>query len=143
MMAESTIRSTPTRSKSRKQLGSRAYYENPDFPNGVLPTRAVILENMIYLMRPSRAGQNVRSKKSAAFLLAEILQEHWIFCNMYTINTVNIRNRILKLYDEFTKLIQTRKQRQNDVYSKKVDEFNKNADKIFDIFAKIRILEKA
>ena len=68
-----------TRSKSQKVLGTVVYTETPDFPNSVLPVKRVIIENMIYLMRPQRAGQSQRSKNDAAFLLSEMLQDHWIF----------------------------------------------------------------
>ncbi|KAK6170823.1 hypothetical protein SNE40_019124 [Patella caerulea] len=109
-----TRRPTSTRSTAQKQLGSRLYIEKPDFPNGIFPTKTVIVENMMYLMRPSRAGQEQRPKDNATLILAELLQEHWIFCNVYTIRTNHIKNKILKLYSDFTNLIQTRKERRNE-----------------------------
>ena len=123
-----------TRSRATKTLGQANYKEEAEFTSGLLPTRKEILQNMLYLLRPSRAGQVQRSREDAAFLLAEILQEHWIFCNLYTISTKHIKKNILNLYQEFVALLQTRKQRQNETYNKKVSAFNDKADTIFDIF---------
>ncbi|XP_041374237.1 uncharacterized protein LOC121387279 [Gigantopelta aegis] len=89
---------------------------------------------MMYLMRPNRAGKKQRSKQEAALILSELLQEHWIYCNIYTIRTGHIQTNILKLYMEFTNLIQTRKSRRNESYYEKVRQFNENRGKLFDIF---------
>ena len=134
-MATTPTRDKPlTRSSTQKQLGSTIYLQQPDFPNGVLPTKKVIIENMTYLMRPCSAGQAQRSREYAAQMLAELLQEHWLFCNIYTINTRHIQNNILKLYKEFLNLVQCRKERRNEKYQEKVEIFNGNAMKLFDIF---------
>ena len=37
---------------------------------------------MLYLFRPSRAGQDQQSKETAALILAEILQEHSTYCKL-------------------------------------------------------------
>jgi len=121
-----------TRSKAQKVLGTVVY--TPDFPNGVLPVKRVIIENMIYLMRPQRAGQSQRSKNDAAFLLSEMLQDHWIFCNIYTIAVRHIKAKIIQLYNDFTNLVQTRKNRRNERYNNRVRDFNASAVKLFDIF---------
>ena len=107
-----------TRSLFQRRLGSIIYTENPDFPNGVLPTKKVIIENMRYLLRPSITGKAQRSKQSSALMLAELVQEHWLFCNIYTINTRHIQTKILKLYGEFSNLAQTRKERRNATTTK-------------------------
>jgi hypothetical protein len=83
-----------------------------------------------------------RSKDQAALLLAELLQEHWLFCNLYTITTKHIKKSILKLYAEFVNLLQTRKQRQNEKFQAKVDTFNKEAETVFDVFCKESIIRK-
>ena len=49
--------SASTRSQAKKTLGNVDYIEHADFPHGVLPTKKDIIENMLYLMRPKRAGQ--------------------------------------------------------------------------------------
>jgi hypothetical protein len=90
---------------------------------------------MLYL-RPKRSGQAQRSRGDASQLLAQLLQEHWLFCNLYTINTRHIKNKILKLYEEFVSLVQTRKQRQNENYFSKIEAFNKQGEEIFDVFCK-------
>lgn len=105
--------------------------QHAEFPHGVLPTRKNI---MMYLLRPSQAGKAQRSKDNAAFLLAELLQEHWLPRNLYTLTTKNIKLNILKLYQEFVSLLPTRKQRQNENDKKKVNGFNQKARGLFNIF---------
>ena len=125
-----------TWSQGRKTLGSIDYMEKGEFPQGKLPTCRDIVESMLYLLRPKRSGQAQRSRGDASQLLAELLQEHWLFCNLYTINTRHIKNKILKLYEEFVSLVQTRKQQQNENYFSKTEAFNKQGEEIFYVFCK-------
>jgi len=125
---------TPTRTSTQKQLGDIVYTTKHDFPNGLLPSRKVVIENIRYLMRPALAGQCQHSKECAALILAELLQEHWLYCNVYTINTRHIQTKVLNLYGEFTSLIQPRKDRWNEKYNEKVRLFNENSEHLFDIF---------
>ena len=46
-------------------------------------------------------------------MLASVLQEHWNFCNLYTISRKNIKKHIIKLYEDFVKLLLTRENRRN------------------------------
>lgn len=133
-MAADSNETVFTRSKAKKTLGCVDYIESAEFPHGILPTAKHVVQNMLYLFRPKRAGKVQRSKDSAAQILAEIVQEHWLFCNIYTIHTRHIKKHILKIYGDFTNLIQTRKQRQNDAYRSRVEAFNLQAEKLFDIF---------
>ena len=123
-----------TRSRGRKCLGRVDYFESADLPHGVLPTKKAVIEVMLYLLRPRRAGQSQRSRSDAADMLASVLQEHWIFCNLYTISTKNIKKHIIKLYEDFLKLLQTRDSRKNESYDAKVLAFNKDSVAMFDIF---------
>ena len=95
------------KSRERKCLGCGDYFESADLPHGVLPTKKTVIEVMLYLLRPRRAGQSKRTRSDAADLLASVLQENWIFCNLYTISTKNIKKHIIKLHKDFLKLLQT------------------------------------
>ncbi|XP_065604587.1 uncharacterized protein LOC136056358 [Cyrtonyx montezumae] len=128
------MESLDTEVKARKTLGTVEYVESLGFTQGILPTKKDVVQNMLYLLQPKRAGQAQRSKDDAAQLLAEHLQEHWLVCNLHTIGTQNIKKLILKMYEEFTRLYQTRKQRQNQNYAEKADRFNESSQKLFDIF---------
>ncbi|KAM9128079.1 uncharacterized protein ACDP82_012000 isoform 1-T1 [Pangshura tecta] len=128
------MESSDTGSKAKKTLGNVDYVESSEFSRGILPTNKDVIQNMLYLLQPKRAGQAQRSKEDAAQLLAELLQEHWLFCNLHTIATENIKKNILKMYEEFTKLYQTRKQRQNQSFTEKADTFNRSSEQLFDIF---------
>ncbi|XP_010218799.1 PREDICTED: uncharacterized protein LOC104573308, partial [Tinamus guttatus] len=120
--------------KARKTLGAAEYVEACGFAPGLLPTRKDVVQNMLYLLQPKRAGQAQRSKEDAAQLLAEHLQEHWLLCNLHTVATKSIKKSILKMYEEFTKLYQTRKQRQNQAFTERAGRFNESSEKLFDIF---------
>jgi len=85
-----------TRSQARKTLVAAVYIENAEFTHGTLPTGKDIIQNMLYLLRPNRAGQAERSTEAAARLLAELIEEHWLFCNQYTIHSRHIKTHILK-----------------------------------------------
>ncbi|KAM6122386.1 uncharacterized protein FYW35_004657 [Pterocles gutturalis] len=128
------MESLDTEVRARKTLGTVEYVESSGFAQGILPTKKDVIQNMLYLLQPKRAGQAQRSKEDAAQLLAEHLQEHWLVCNLHTIATQNIKKLILKMYEEFTRLYQTRKQRQNQAFSERVDRFNESSEKLFDVF---------
>lgn len=128
------MESLDTEVRARKTLGTVEYVESSGFTQGVLPTKKDVVQNMLYLLQPKRAGQAQRSKEDAAQLLAEHLQEHWLVCNLHTIATQNIKKLILKMYEEFTRLYQTRKQRQNHAFTERADKFNESSEKLFDVF---------
>ncbi|XP_009988138.1 PREDICTED: uncharacterized protein LOC104381988 [Tauraco erythrolophus] len=128
------MESLDTEVRARKTLGTVEYVESSGFTQGILPTKKDVVQNMLYLLQPKRAGQAQRSKEDAAQLLAEHLQEHWLFCNLHTIATQNIKKLILKMYEEFTRLYQTRKQRQNQAFTERADKFNESSEKLFDVF---------
>lgn len=90
-----------------------------ELPNGILPTGKDVLQNMLYL------------------LLAELVQEHWLFCRLYTIHTRHIKKHIPKLYGEFVTLVQTRKQRQSDSFrAGAAAGFNERMKNVMDVFCK-------
>lgn len=123
-----------TRSKTKKTLLGKDYLEEPDFRNGLLPTKKDIIQNMMYLTRPARPGKRQVSKEEASGILAEVLLEHWLFCNLYTVTTKRIKLHILNLYAEFMYLNKMLGQRTGDSYKIKAKAFNDNCDKLFDVF---------
>jgi len=123
-------------------LGSKTYTEQADFQNGILPTKQDIIENMMYLLRPDRAGKTGRSKDQAASILSYVLMEHWIFCNIYTVARKNVKSKILELYAVFMNKYQTRKDRKNQKYFESVEKFNDDCLKLFDIYCEDEITRK-
>ena len=65
--------SRQTRLQVYHTLGDTIYKENDGFPKGMLPTKKEVIECMLYLFRPSRAGSSNRSKDSAALILSHAL----------------------------------------------------------------------
>ena len=99
-----------------------------------MPTKCVLFENMVHLMQLHWVESEHRPKERAAFLLENLLQEYWLFCYEYIIKAQNIKNKILRLYADFMKLLQTQKDCRNDIYNDRVQNLHKEADCIFDIF---------
>ncbi|XP_076058595.1 uncharacterized protein LOC143035612 [Oratosquilla oratoria] len=93
--------SVDTTSHSGKTLCGVDYIERLELLHGMLPTGKDVIQIMLYLLRPKRAGQAQRSKDATAQLLAELVQEHLLFCKLYNIHTRHIKKRILKLYGQF------------------------------------------
>ena len=53
--------SRKTRSKTQRNINGTVYSESTGFSPGILPTKKDIIESMIYLLRPDRAGKNGRT----------------------------------------------------------------------------------
>ena len=96
-----------TRAKVTSILGDTAYKEAEGLPNGVLPTKKQVVECMMYLLRPNRAGTVNRSREDAAKILSYVLVEHWEHCNIYTIHERHVANKILVMYKQFSNLKKT------------------------------------
>ena len=106
------------------------YFESADLPHGVLPTKKAVIEVMLYLLRPRRAG-NLNGQEAMQLIC-------WCqYCrsigNLYTISTKNIKKHIIKLQKDFFKLLQTRDSRKNQSYDVKVLAFNKDSAIMFDM----------
>ena len=123
-----------TRAMATRILGANEYIESASFPIGKLPTNKNVLESMLYLLRPARAGQTQLTKVQAASTLAGTIQDHWLFCNIYTKTKNKITTQIVGLYDRFQNLYQVRKGRVTDAYLTRVGEFNSESLKLFDVF---------
>ena len=50
-----------TRSQVKKEINNVFYLECGGFEHGVLPTKKDIVQNMLYLLRPDRAGKSKRT----------------------------------------------------------------------------------
>ena len=123
-----------TRSRTQKTLQTTVYLEASDLPNGVLPTKKQVIECMLYLLRPSRAGKLQRSKTDAAQLLASALQDHWMYCNIYTIHKMHISKKIMDLYERFCLNIRRPTSKQSEPWKAQMVVYNTTMDTLFDIF---------
>ncbi|XP_041372580.1 uncharacterized protein LOC121385857 [Gigantopelta aegis] len=111
------------RSKSQKIIREEIYIEKASLPVGKLPVQKTIIEAMMYLLRAERASQAQRSVTDAARILAYVLIEHWMFCNIYTQRMKAVTQSIEKLYKEFIRNVQTRVERRNEqwkIYNQRV-----------------------
>ena len=122
------------RSKSKKTLHNVDYIESSGFPAGVLPTKKDVIESMIYLLRPERAGKTIRDADTAAGICSYALQQQWRYCTVYTIQIQHIKKHVLTLYKKFNFFNQTRERDRNDNWKKRVIQFNIDMTQLFDIF---------
>ena len=124
------------RSKSKKILHNATYTESSGFPPGVLPTNTDVIESMIYLMRPDRAGEKQRNVDDAAKILGYALRQQWEYCTVYTIQIEHIKKKIVKHYEEFRFNIQTRVQKRNQSWMDRMVIYNAKNTELFDIYCK-------
>jgi hypothetical protein len=69
-----------TRSKTHRNIDGTVYSESSGFSPGVLPSQREIVESMLYLLRPDRAGKLGRTVAEAIMLLAYDVIDHWEYC---------------------------------------------------------------
>ena len=84
-----------TRNRSQKTILDEVYVEAGGLPPGMLPVEKTIIENMIYLNRPDRAGQSAPTVKESALFFSYILIDHWTFCNVHTVVVGDVCTGIL------------------------------------------------
>ena len=123
-----------TRSRTQRNINGTVYCESTGFCPGFLPTSKDIVQAMLYLLRPDRAGKLARTAQEAARLLAYALISHWEYCNVYTIHIQHVQKKIFKVYEVFKTNAKTAVTRWTDNWKNKMDDYNLNMAKLFDIF---------
>ena len=123
-----------TRSKTQRTLIGTVYSESSGFSPGVLPTFKDIIQGMIYLVRPDRAGKHGRTVDEAARLLAYAVMEHWEYCDVYTIQIKHVHKKVKKVYDTFKLNVNTRASKQTEKWKINMEKYNQDMEKLFDIF---------
>lgn len=132
-----------TRAKVTSILGDTAYKEAEGLPNGVLPTKKQVVECMMYLLRPNRAGTVNRSREDAAKILSYVLVEHWEHCNIYTIHERHVANKILVMYKQFSNLKKNRARYTNASGIEKLSSYNSDMNTLFDIYCEDKDARKS
>ena len=94
------------RSTFSQSIGDEEFVGRSVFESGKLPTERQVLEMMIWAIAP-RLGSAQSSLSEVAKVVAEVLEEHWIWSNCYCKAAANIKNQLEKLYNEF-KLLKKR-----------------------------------
>ena len=122
------------RSMTKRTLNGTTYCEAYGFSPGILPTLKDVIQSMLYLLRPERAGKIRRTVNESCRLLAHSLIKHWEHCHVYTINIMPVQKKINHAYHSFQNNVNTRKPRQTKEWKVKMDTYNQEADKLFDIF---------
>ena len=134
------------RSSGQKVLGEVTFSARMSFSPGLLPTKKEVLEVMIFHLLQS-PGRCQMKKSEAAALVGSGLMEHWVFQNVYTVQRPYINKKILALYDQFTALKMTSKQKQTPTWQEnKLQPFLTSIKECLDISCKnekaVKKLEK-
>ena len=124
------------RSQGQKLLEDEVFTAKLGFSLGLLPTQKEVIEGMIYHLI-SLPGRRQLSRSEAAAVVAEGLIDHWILQNIYTIQKVHVTKKITKLYEEYSALLNTSKQRRTPAWKdNKLSPFLTKLSSCFDIFCK-------
>lgn len=102
------------RSRSKMTLGDENFFARDFFPSGLLPTARMVVEVMLWHLLPKGKGYICPKKEEAAAFTANMLMEHWVWCNVYPTTKVNTAIKIEKLYKEFHAKCRTPKARQTE-----------------------------
>ena len=81
--------------------GDENFFARDCFSSGCLPTKREVIEMLVWHLLPKGKGFTCPPKEEAASCVADVLIEHWIWCNLYPKHKKNVVGAILKLYDEF------------------------------------------
>ena len=133
---------TRLRSSGQKILGEVTFVGRPNFSPGLLPTMMEVIEVMLFHLLPS-PGRRQISKEEAAAVVADGLREHWIFQNIYTIQKVRIKKKVMDLYEEFSALSRTSQSKRTKAWiSNKLQPFLAKIKSALDIFCKDQLALK-
>ena len=88
------------RSTFSQSIGDEVFVGRAEFESGKLPSEREVLEMMIWGIAP-RVGSTQSSLPEVAKVVAEVLEEHWIWSNVYCKKPANIKSQLEKLYNEF------------------------------------------
>ena len=94
---------------------------NDSLPNGVLPTRKAIIDNLLHLK--DEASSDGQTQSSPTWSLSKDIALHWIFCNVYPKSPNSIQFTFEKLWDDLKYLRNYDNKKKNDSYWKRYDKF--------------------
>ena len=112
MLQMSQYRNRALRSATSLTLGDELFVARDSFTPGLLPSQKSVIEMMMYILTPRGKGIKQVTREEAEIRVAHTLTEHWVWCNIYTIQMKNVIAAVSRLYAEFKKLTSTMKVRQ-------------------------------
>ena len=132
------------RSESVVKLGGQNFTDSDTFKPGMLPTGKEVLDMVSFVLRPKGKGFTQKTKKEAFEWVAEILVEHWVWCNLYPKNLQGVCKQVEKLFTSFQILNKTSKAKQTDKWVEKwVVPFHEKAILGIDISSKDEAYKKS
>ena len=73
-------------------------------------------------------------QQSAAGVVAKELINIWIFCNVYPVNEITVKQKIFALMKTFSSIDRYSKKKRGKSFLQKEAEFMKDMDELFNIF---------
>ena len=110
------------------------FHSNEKLPSEKLPTKRDVIERVL--------NEENFLKQSAAGVVAKELINIWIFCNVYPVNEITVKQKIFVLLKTFSSSDRYSKKKHGKSFLQKEAEFMRDMDELFDIFCSDNQLEK-
>ena len=118
-------RSTST--KLTKILHSgQVFHRNEKLPSEKLPNKRDVIERVL--------NEENFLQQSAAGVVEKELINIWIFCNVYPVNEITVKQKIFALMKTFSSIDRYSKKKCGKSFLQKEAEFMREMDELFDIF---------
>ena len=103
-----------------------AFHSKEKLPSKKLPTKRDGIERVL--------NEENFLQKSAAGVVAKELINFWIFCNVYPVNEITVKQKIFALMKTFSSIDRYSKKKRGKSFLQKEAEFMREMDELFDIF---------
>jgi len=113
--------------KLTKILHSGHVLHKEKLPSEKLPTKRGVIERVL--------NEENFLQQSAAGVVAKELIIIWIFCNVYPVNEITIKQKMFALMKTFSSIDRYSKKKCGKSFLQKEAEFMRDMDELFDIFS--------
>jgi len=103
-----------------------AFHSKEKLPSEKLPTKRDVIERVL--------NEENFLQQSAARVVAKELINIWIFCNVYPVNAITVKQKMFALMKTFSSIDRYSKKKRGKSFLQKEAEFMRDMDEIFDIF---------
>jgi len=102
------------------------FHSKEKLPSEKLPTKRGVIERVV--------NEENFLQQSAAGVVAKELIIIWIFCNVYPVNEITVKQKIFTLMKTFSSIDRYSKKKRGKSFLQKEVEFMRDMDELFDIF---------
>ena len=114
------------RSLTKVLHSGHVFHSKEKLPSEKLPTKRGVIERVV--------NEENFLQQSAAGVVAKELIIIWIFCNVYPVNEITVKQKIFTLMKTFSSIDRYSKKKRGKSFLQKEVEFMRDMDELFDIF---------